>query len=519
MIWEMGQGALLHTLAVFIDAVGGQTDTWTAAMFGGGFSLLSDGCRSPGGLLGLLILQSRTSGSGSRLRSALGPPGVAAQIALRTVTERNVRKNSLDSRSIHKILGGEMTRIWQGLRSGEWLTVSRAHGYSLILLSLCTIAMAGWIALSDGLIDRNGKPVGTDFSNVYAAGSLTWQGRPAEAYEPALQHAAERAVFGGREVPFYGWHYPPFFFAIAVLVASVPYAWGLSIWLAASLAAYLAAIRAILTRPETLLVAAAFPAVFVNLGHGQNGFLTAALLGGALHLLDRRPLLAGVLIGCLAYKPQFGVLIPFALLAGRRWSTIGAAVATVAVLLAVSFVTLGDGVWQAFADSMHFTRTVVLEQGNTGWEKIQSVFSAVRMWGAGVHIAYAVQIGLALMLAASLAWLWRSDAAFELKASALASGSLLATPYVLDYDLVVLAVAIAFFVRHGLSRGFRNYEISLLAAAWIMPLLSRITAGVTGIPLGLLVLLAFYVFTLRRASVGILADVWNRDLRKSGSTG
>ena len=359
--------------------------------------------------------------------------------------------------------------------------------------------MAGWIALSDGLIDRNGKPLGTDFSNVYAAGALTWQGRPEQAYVPALQHAAEKAVFGGRAVPFYGWHYPPFFFAVAVIVAAFPYAWGLAIWLAASFAAYLAAIRAILPRPETLLTAAAFPAVFVNIGHGQNGFLTTALLGGALHLLDRRPWLSGVLIGCLAYKPQFGVLIPIALAAGGRWNTIASAVATVAALLALSFATLGGGVWHAFADSMNFTQTVVLEQGNTGWEKIQSAFSATRMWGAGVHLAYAVQIALALMLAASLAWLWRSDAAFELKASALATGSLLATPYVLDYDLVVIAVGIAFFVRHGLSRGFRAFEISLLAAAWMVPLLSRSIAGVTGIPLGLLVLLTLYVFTLRRA--------------------
>jgi Glycosyltransferase family 87 len=394
-----------------------------------------------------------------------------------------------------------MAHFWQGLRSGEWLTPARARGYSLILLGICTLAIAGWIAASDGLIDRNGKPLGTDFSNVYAAGSLTWQGRPAEAYQPALQHAEEQAVFGGREVPFYGWLYPPFFFSVAFLVASLPYAWGLAIWLAASLAAYLAAMRAILPRPETLLIAAAFPAVFINIGHGQNGFLTAALLGGALHWLDRRPWLAGVLIGLLAYKPQFGVLIPVALLAGGRWSTIGAAVATIAALLAVSFVTLGGGVWHAFADSMTFTQTVVLEQGGIGWEKIQSVFSAMRMWGAGVHLAYAVQIALALMLAASLAWLWRSNAAFELKASALATASLLATPYVLDYDLVALAVGIAFFVRHGLSRSFRTFEISLLAAAWMVPLLSRGVAGATGIPLGLLVLLALYVFTLRRALI------------------
>jgi Glycosyltransferase family 87 len=392
-----------------------------------------------------------------------------------------------------------MTHIWQSVRSGDWLTAARARGYSLILLAIAVIAIAGWIAMSDGLIDRNGKPVGTDFSNVYAAGELTWQGKPADAYNPALQHAAEKASFGGRDVPFFGWHYPPFFFAVAFLVAALPYAWGLALWLAASLAAYLATIRAILPRSQTLLIATAFPAVFVNIGHGQNGFLTAALLGGALQLLDRRPWIAGVLIGLLAYKPQFGVLIPIALLASQRWSSIVAAIATVAALVAISFATLGAGVWHAFIDSMNFTQTVVLEQGGTGWEKIQSAFSAARNWGADIKTAYAIQTGLAVMLAGTLAWLWHGDAAFELKASALATASLLATPYVLDYDLVVLAVAIAFFARHGLARGFRDYEISLLAAAWMVPLLSRGVAGVTGIPLGLIVMLALYGYTLRRA--------------------
>jgi hypothetical protein len=394
-----------------------------------------------------------------------------------------------------------MTHFWQGLRSGGWLTAARMRGYSLILLGLSVLVFAGWIAVSDGLIDRNGQPIGTDFSNVYAAGTLTWQGRSAEAYAPALQHAAEKAVFDGREVPFYGWHYPPFFFAIAVLVAAVPYAWGLAIWLVASFAAYLTAIRAILPRQETLLVAAAFPAVFVNVGHGQNGFLTAALLGGALHWLDRKPWLAGMLIGLLAYKPQFGVLIPIALLAGGRWRSISAAAATIAALVAISFATLGGGIWHAFADSMNFTQTVVLEQGGTGWQKIQSIFAGVRALGASVPVAYAAQASLLAMLAATIAWLWHGDAAFELKAAALALGSLLATPYVLDYDFVVLAVAIAFFARHGLRHGFRDFEISLLAAAWIVPLLSRSIAGVAYVPLGLLVELALFALVVRRAAL------------------
>jgi hypothetical protein len=390
-------------------------------------------------------------------------------------------------------------RLRRALRSGDWLTAERIRDYSLILILLTLLAVIGWTVLSDGWIDRNGKPIGTDFSNVYAAGVLTLQGHAANAYDPSLQHAMEQAVFDGRDVPFYGWHYPPFFFAIAAIVAALPYAGGLALWVFTSLAAYLAVMRAILPRPETLLVAAACPAVLICTGHGQNAFFTASLLGGALLLIDRRPWLAGVLIGLLAYKPQFGVLIPVALLANGRWPTIMAAAATVIALVAVSVATLGSGVWHAFMDSMTFTQTVVLEQGGTGWEKIQSAFSAVRHWGLDVRSAYAVQTMLALALAASLAWLWHSDTAFDLKASALASASLLATPYVLDYDLVVLAVAIAFFVRHGLAHGFRDYEISALAAAWLVPLLTRSVAGITTIPLGLIVMLVLFGLTMRRA--------------------
>ena len=125
------------------------------------------------------------------------------------------------------------------------------------------------------------------------------------------------------------------------------------------------------------------------------------------------------------------------------------------------------------------------------------------MWGGSVPLAYAVQAALRARRSRR-AWpgCWHSDAAFELKAAALAIGSLLATPYVLDYDLVVLAIAIAFFARHGLSHGFRDYEISLLAAAWIVPLLSRSIAGVTGIPLGLLVMLALYAFDSAARAAG-----------------
>lgn len=392
-----------------------------------------------------------------------------------------------------------MSGIRQQIESGVWLTAERIRIYCVIVLAMAILAIAVWVALADGAIDRNGKPLGTDFSNVYAAGTLVWQGKAADAYDPPLQHAAEIAVFGGRDVPFYGWHYPPFFLVIAALVAAVPYLWGLALWQIASFIAYCAAMRATLPRHETLLVASAFPAVFVNIGHGHNGFLTTALLGSALLQLHRRPWVAGALIGLMAYKPQFGVLIPLALMAGGHWRTMAGAAFTVIALIAISTMMFGTGIWDAFTASTAFTRDVVLEQGGTGWPKIQSIFSAARMWGADVSFAYVAQGMLALCVALGLIWLWRSNSAFALKASALAIGSLLATPYVLDYDLVVLAIAIAWFARHGLAHGFRNGEISVLALAWLMPLLARSVAGTVHLPLGLLTMIAFYAVVIRRA--------------------
>ena len=261
-----------------------------------------------------------------------------------------------------------MAAVWQEIKTGAWLTPTRLRSYSVILLAAYVIASALWIALARGLVDRNNKPLGTDFSNVHAAGTLALAGKPDLAYDWPTEHAIEKATFG-QDVPFFGWHYPPLFLIVAMLLAIIPYGWALALWMAATLPAYIAAIRAIVPESITVLVALAYPAVFVNLGHGQNGFINAALLGSALLLLDRRPFTSGVLIGLLAYKPQFGILIPLVLVATARWIVFSVAAGTVLALCAATLAMFGTKVWVAFAASTTLTRHIVLEAGNTGWEK------------------------------------------------------------------------------------------------------------------------------------------------------
>jgi hypothetical protein len=404
-----------------------------------------------------------------------------------------------------------MASLPDTLRTGAWLTRERIRLVALAVLAASVLGLAFLLATSDGRNDHQGRPLGTDFANVYAAGTYVLEGDAVAAFDPPRQHARERVIFGD-QTPFYGWHYPPFFLFVAAVLALLPYGLALLVWQGATLGLYLAAIRTVLVasapslmREKTgrlwLLLALAFPAVFVNMGHGHNGFLTAALLAFALVELDRRPLAAGVLFGLLAYKPQFGLMIPLVLLATGRWRTFVAAAATVAGLIALATLAFGPEVWRAFFTFARYTREVVLEEGNTGWHKIQSIFSWVRMWGGAVPLAYAVQGVATAALAVAVVWVWRSKAAYALKAAVLCLAAILATPYSLDYDMMVLALAIAFLAAHGLAHGFAPFEKTGLALLWLAPLFARSIAEIALVPLGAAAMLVVLCLTLRKAAL------------------
>lgn len=393
------------------------------------------------------------------------------------------------------------------LRSGVWLTRERIRLVAFALLAATVLGAVFLTATSDGLNDRFGRPLGTDFSNVYAAGTYVLDGQPTAPFDPAKQFAREQAIFG-QATQFYGWHYPPFFLGLAALLAAMPYWLALIVWQGVTLVLYVFTIRAIVSpfpgiKNERLwlVLTLAFPAVFINLGQAHNGFLTAALIGAALTQIDRRPILSGILIGCLAYKPQFGLLIPLVLIASGRWRVFAAAAAAVALLTLAVTAAFGVDVWTAFFASTKFTRAVVLEQGGTGWFKIQSVFAWVRMWDGGIALAYAAQGAVTLLIAAALVWLWRGAAAFPVKASGLLIGSVLATPYSLDYDLMLLAPAIAYIATDGIARGFGPWEKTILAALWIVPLVARSVPQATLIPLAVPIMLLAFALLLRRAMV------------------
>ncbi len=391
------------------------------------------------------------------------------------------------------------------LSTGAFLTRERIRLWAIALLIGFGITLVLLFVTAHGLNDYAGRPLGTDFSDVYAAGLLADHGHAAAAFDPPHHFAQERAIFGAH-TQFYGWHYPPFFLLLAAPLAQLPYLPALIVWQLATLALYLLAMRFLLLNSAApklvedktwLLATLAFPAAFVNLIHGHNGFLTVALLATALSVLDRKPLIAGVMFGLLAYKPQFGVMIPLVLAATGRWRSFAAAAGTVAVLAAIVTVIFGTDIWPAFLAGTHFTRITVLEQGGAGFFKIQTVFAAVRMWGGPVGLAYAVQAAVSIGVTIATVLLWRSDARMAQKSAALCIAMLLTTPYALDYDMMILAPAIALLTADGFARGFRPFERTVIAALWFVPFVARESAEYTRIPLGILVLMLAFGFVAR----------------------
>jgi Glycosyltransferase family 87 len=347
-------------------------------------------------------------------------------------------------------------------------------GLTLALAYL--IFLAGAYLKGNFLTDAQGQPIANDFVNVFAAGRLTLDGNPAAAYDWPLHREAEVRAVGHDFANYYGWHYPPTFLFVAAGLATLPYLAAALVWLVATLAAYAAAIGGILGARLGISFALGFPAALWNITAGQNGFLTAALIGGTLGLLERQPALAGVCLGLLTYKPQFGLLFPLVLIADRRWLTIGVAAAVATGLAALSWLAFGSASWQAFAHWLPITGQIVLGEGGAGWDRLQSLFGLIRAHGGSETLAWTAQALASVALAAGLVWLWRSRAPFELKAAALAAGALLATPYVYIYDLTALAIAVAFLLRWALPRGLSGVEIAgligsgalILIYPWLM---------------------------------------------------
>jgi hypothetical protein len=351
-------------------------------------------------------------------------------------------------------------------------------GCSLLLAVYAALWAGAW-AQGDTLFGLRDRVV-HDFSVFWGAGRLAAEGRAAAAYDWPQMQRMLMALFGAPSYPVdKTFLYPPVFLLLLLPLGMLPYAVAAAVWLAGTAAAYLAAVRAILPGGTAMLAALAAPAVLFNAIAGQNGLLTAGLLGGALALLDARPLTAGLLIGLLSYKPQFGPLLPLLLIVTGRWRTLAAAAATVLALFGAATVLFGKAPFIAFlAASTGFAGTFSHgAQQPLHWDRLASLYALLRATGVGAIAAWSAHLALALAAAAASLAIAVSRAPDRLKLAAIPVAGMLIAPYSELTDLAILTVAMAYLAGDGLCRGWGRRDHAALILAFILPLVLMMLPG------------------------------------------
>jgi hypothetical protein len=394
-----------------------------------------------------------------------------------------------------------MTSIDQPAKApaGEPVTRPLTDPARLKLIARCWIVIAPIMYLLDlaqqtrlDLTDGIRRPFGDDFINYWSGAWLALHEQARGVYDFDAFHLFEASVVGSH-LDSYHYSYPPVLLLMTAPLALIPYVPALGVWLVATWYAFYRALKAV-SGTGVLLLSLATPALFVNAVGGQNGALTAALLCGGLALLDRRPVVSGLLFGCLVYKPHLAVILPFALVAGRRWTTVVTTGVTAVVLVAASVVLFGAQTWFDYVHNLGVLRAAILEDGTGVWHRMVSVFVFARRFGADVQTAYAVQAMFAIVAAIVVARSWWRDDAQPVRNALVVMGTCLVTPYLQDYDLVMSAFVALWLKQAGEKADVSSTMIEAgMAAIMLAPFLAAPLAKATGVVWATPVLVAVFV--------------------------
>jgi arabinofuranan 3-O-arabinosyltransferase len=346
------------------------------------------------------------------------------------------------------------------------------------------------------MIDKAGNPTYLDFLQWWLGGQFALRRDAAGAYNFSTFSAAQTLLAKSTPPAFYfHWVYPPTMFLLVAPLARLPYVVAFFAWIAATFGLCAAALYAIV--PFLLTIVLAFlplPAV-KNVFDGQTAFLTAGLLGLSMVFMSRRPYLSGMCLGILTYKPQFIIFFPLTLLITGQWRVIAGATASASVFAGAAALAFGSNTWQLFLHSLQSRPAALFPPNQAALN--QTVFGLMHEAGAGVTAAWVVHLGVALLITAFACQVWTRPVPHSLKAAAFSIGALMATPYMLAYDLAALSVPTAFLVADSLAHGFGPGERLVLTGCYLALFLCfNFAVG----PIVLLALMGLVVKRVRHAT-------------------
>ncbi len=387
------------------------------------------------------------------------------------------------------------------LRVGRphWLNRSRVRAYAKTTLVLYLLVAGAFVLYRWKSADPGKLFIASDLAVFWIAGGFACAGHAALAYDPIRIQAA-MAQWAPQIQGGYGWFYPPTFLVAVLPMGYLSYAAAYLSFMTATGAGYFWVVRTLAPEAPAGWALAAFPGLWINVLTGQNGLLTATLAAAALQAYERRPLVAGLVAGLLVIKPHLALLFPVAMLAARSWQAFLGAAISAGALVGLGTAVLGSDTWAAWQHGLGTARAL-MEAGGTA-PMMPTAFSFLRLLQAPVSAAYAAQAASTLAAIAAVWRVWQSEAPFALKAATLMTASLLATPYLFEYDLAWLGPALAWAAPVAQRQGWRRGEREIFLAAWALPILAVLVAVLVRVQVGPWVVAALLAMLVTRALEG-----------------
>lgn len=329
------------------------------------------------------------------------------------------------------------------------------------------------------LIGPNADVLFPDFLVFHAAAQAAIEGKLSIIYDTAALTDLQNKLYASRlpfELGFRPFLYPPFWLLALLPFGLMSIGLAVASFLTIGFVLCVAALRSLkLGWPATLAILTA-PAVVWAVIAGQNTFFSVALLYSGLALLERRPVVAGVVLGLLSYKPQLWLLVPLALLAARAWRPLAAAAATVALLTLVTLLVFGTNIWFDFINAAQHT-----SQGASPTEmysrlhtQITTPLAAAKILGLNDSIAVTLQTAGAALAVGAVAWAFHRYPTSDARTAVLVAATFLASPYTLNYDLLLLMPAATLLFLHPPPDGYRTGERMTYLLVWLLPTVSLV---------------------------------------------
>lgn len=351
--------------------------------------------------------------------------------------------------------------------------------------------------------DVRNNLIGRDFLNIWMGARAAIEDKVSSLYTISDYMAEVHKIFGA-DYPQYNFSYPPHILLLIPLFGLLPYFPALFLWSAAGIAALIAALRKGMRErcnwPVLALIALS-PASIANLVSGQNGSFTAAFFLGGLYLCETSPLVAGVLFGLLTIKPHLGLLIPLVLLMRRNFKCIASACVTALVLIVASFALWGVAPWHDYFSNVVPYQASLIGSSEAFYHRMMPgpYSDIIALFPEDSGIASLIYGAIAFVAFVGTLLAVEREGVTARTVLMLALATIIILPYGFNYDMVVVAGALAIYLVAMVEAPVLIHLV--LGLLWALPLAVyeiRLVPVMPACSFIMLVTLSWLYFQVRR---------------------